>query len=262
MANYEGNPYGLPFATDALVVAHRTTAISQVPASWNSLLNIRIALGFAAADPEANFTFAEFLALRGEDSAPDFSPTEDELRAVFELYGDGQARQVFPFWLTQYQNTEQTWQAFSEGRLPMVAGWTSRIFSQHLPEISAAPIPTQNGRPFAMLRGWVWSVTTPNSEHAALAAELAEFLTTPEFLAQYSAAASLLPPRPSSLAAWTPDANQALASQIISNAVPAPDQATRELWGSAFQQAVVAILKQELTPAEAVEVVLAAVTAP
>lgn len=261
MANIENDIYGLPFAADAFIVGHRTTAISQVPSNWNTLLNTRIGLGFAAADPQANFTIAQLLALKGEDNAPGFEPSEADLRAVFELYGDGQARQVFPFWLTQYENPDQTWQAFTEGRLPMVAAWSSRVFSDRLTEVNGAPMPTQNGRAFAMMRAWLWAITATDPERSELATELADFLTTPEFLAQYTAAANLLPPRPSSLAAWTPDANQALASQIIADAVPVPDQATQDRWGAALSQAVIAILKQEATPVEAVEMVLAVLAA-
>lgn len=257
LASYDTDTFGMPFAADAFITGYRSTAISQVPPSWNNLLNTRVALGFAAADPNANFTIAQLLALKAEDSPAGFDPSEADLRAVFELYGDGQARQVFPFWLTQYQNTDQTWQAFTEGQLPMVGAWSNQVFSNRLTEISGASMPTLNGRPFAMMRGWLWSVTTPDSERAALAGELAIFLANPEFLAQYSAAASLLPPRPSSLAAWTPDAKQALASQIIVNAVAMPDQATLDKWGPVLQQAVVAILKQESTPIEAVALVLA-----
>jgi ABC-type glycerol-3-phosphate transport system substrate-binding protein len=259
MAVAEGGTYGLPFATDALVVAHRTTAISQVPSSWNSLLNTRIALGFAAGDENATMTIAELLSLR-EAEATGFAPSEDDLSAVFDLYANGQARQVFPFWLTQYQTQDQTWQALTEGQFPMASAWSQRVFSNRLSEISGALMPTMNGRPFALVRGWVWAVTAPNAENATLAAELAEFLVSPEFLAQYSAAASLLPPRASSLAAWTPGPNQALANQIVVNAVPVPDQTTLDTWGPALQAAVIGLLKQELSPAEAVQSVLAAVS--
>src|SRR5690606_23123473 len=173
--------------------------------TWVRLMDTRIAFGFAAADPQARFTLLQLLSLptRGDEPAI----PQRNLLEVFDLYSTGQARNVFPFWLTQYQSNEQTWQAFSEGRLPMVTAWTSQVFANRQTEISGAPLPTQNGQPFTLVRGWAWSVATQNTERAALATELIEFLSTPEFLAQYSAAASLLPPRPSALAAWAPGAN-------------------------------------------------------
>lgn len=247
--------YGLPFMADGLVTAHRSTAISQVPPTWVRLMDTRIALGFAAADPQARLPLLQLLSLPPREGNP---VPEQNLLELFDFFATGQARGVFPFWLTQYQSNEQTWQAFNEGRLPMVTAWTSQVFANRQTEISGAPLPTQNGQPFTLVRGWVWSVATENTERAALASELIAFLSTPEFLAQYSAAAGLLPPRPSSLAAWAPGANQALASQLVNNAQPLPDQATTERWGTALSQAVVAVLKQEMTAAEAAESVSAA----
>lgn len=260
MSSVEGEVYGLPFAADALVTAHRSTAISQVPPNWLRLLDTRIAMGFAAADPQARFTLAELLSFGAADSE-EFDISEDSLIEVFDFYATGQARGVFPFWLTQYQSNEQTWQAFLEGRLPMVTTWTSQLFANRQSEISGAPIPTQDGQPFSVVRGWAFTITTADAERAELAVELVDFLATPEFLAQYSAVAALLPPRPSSLAAWTPDANQALASQIVTVAVPLPDQDILDRWGEALSPAVVALLKQEATPAEALDSVRAALAA-
>lgn len=262
LASVGGKSYGLPFAADALVTAHRSTAISQVPPNWLRLMDTRIAMGFAAADPLARFTLVQLLSLQASDEAEEgFDIPPGDLLEVFDFYSTGQARGVFPFWLTQYQSNEQTWQAFTEGRLPMVTAWTSRLFVTHQSEISGAPIPTQNGRPFTLVRGWVWAVTTPNTERANLAAELIEFLSTPEFLAQYSASAGLLPARPSSLAAWAPGANQALASQIVADAMALPDDETLQRWGTALTETVVALLKQEVTPLDAVENVQEALAA-
>ncbi|MCW5873771.1 MAG: extracellular solute-binding protein [Anaerolineales bacterium] len=251
LATVDEQRYGLPFVADGLVAAHRTTAISQVPPTWVRLMDTRIALGFAAADPQARFTLLQLMSLPTGANEP--AITDRNLLEVFDFYATGQARNVFPFWLTQYQSNEQTWQAFSEGRLPMVTAWTSQVFANRQTEISGAALPTQNGQPFTLVRGWVWGVTTQNPERAALASELIEFLSTPEFLAQYSAAASMLPPRPSSLAAWAPDSNQALASQLVNNARPLPDQETLERWGVALSEAVVAVLKQEMTATDAAE---------
>lgn len=251
LVSVDEQSYGLPFVADGLVAAHRTTAISQVPPTWVRLMDTRIALGFAAADPQARFTLLQLLSLPTSGDEP--AIPERNLLEVFDVYATGQARNVFPFWLTQYQSNEQIWQAFSEGRLPMVMAWTSQVFANRQTEISAAPLPTQNGQPFTLVRGWVWGVTTQNPERAALASELIQFLSTREFLAQYSAAAAMLPPRPSSLAAWAPDANQALASQLVNNAQPLPDQETLERWGPALTDAVIAVLKQEMSAADAAQ---------
>lgn len=263
MATINGQAFGIPFAADALAIAFRPTAVSLIPTNWNAYLEARRPLGLAVADAQAQFSLAELAALHeGSGDVPEFSFTEQDLKALFEFYSSAQARSVFPFWLTQYQTYEQSWQAFTEGRVPMVVAWTSKIFDSRNTEILGEPLPTQSGHAFTLVRGWVLSVTTPYAERIPLVTELAEFLTTPEFIAQWSAAAGLLPPRASSLAAWAPDARQALASQIVLDAAALPPKPTLDIWGQPLADAMIGILKQELTPQEAVDAVLTAVANP
>lgn len=257
IATVEGQEYGLPFAADALVLAYRPTAIQNVPTTWSAALSSRQAIGFAAADPLALFSISQLLSLQSslEPVSEDIHLANQSLADVFDFYESARQRGVFPHWLTQYQTTEQSWQAFSEGATPMVVAWASRVFGSRPDEVSGAPLPTQDGQPFTLAKGWVWSISAEDSGRAELAAELAEYLTTPEFIAQWSAAAGLLPPRASSLAAWSPDEKQALASQIVGDAAAFPDQNTLISWGEAVSQAVIALLKDEVNSAEAAQIV-------
>ena len=264
LSQADGTPYGLPFAADALILAYRPAAVSRVPATWQGLLIAGLELGFAAGDPEALFTLTQLSSAdstsEGQNGEPGFG--EETLTTVFEFFTAAHEKGVFPFWLSQYQTAEQSWQAFSEGRVPMVAAWTSRTFDNRNVDIGAAPLPSPDGEPFTLVKGWAWAISTADADRAELVAELAEFLSTPEFIAQWTAAAGLLPPRHSSLSAWAPGDKQTLASQIVETAAALPDEADLHLWGDPLAQAVVALLKQELTPVEAVQQVLSEVGNP
>jgi ABC-type glycerol-3-phosphate transport system substrate-binding protein len=253
LIEWQGTAYGIPFVADAFVLAFRPTAVNTVPATWDTVLANERVLGFAAADPEALFTILQALAL--EDGVTQLPIENETLETVFDFYAAGNQNGTFPFWLTQYQNHEQSWQALSEGLVPMVASWSSKVITSQGDAISGSPLPTQSGEPFTMVKGWVWTISSPDEQRAGLAGELAEFLTAPEFMAQWSAAAGLLPLRQSSLSAWSPDERQALASVVIINAAAMPDQNTLDLWGDALSQAVVGLLKDELNVTEAIQVV-------
>lgn len=257
MSEVDGTTYGVPFAADALVLAFRPTAVQNPPDNWDQALAGRRVLGLAAADPLALFTFSELFALveTSEDDQGNFVVSDDSLAALFGFYEDAQKSGVLPVWLTQYQTADQSWQAFSEGRMPMVVAWASRILANNTSDANGAPLPTRNGEPFTLAKGWVWTIATQNAERAALAAELTQFLTTPEFVAQWTAAAGLLPPRQSSLAAWSPDERQALASQIVGTAQAFPDQNILVAWGEPLSQALVALLKGEVNAAEAIQII-------
>ncbi|MEX2161724.1 MAG: extracellular solute-binding protein [Anaerolineales bacterium] len=261
MIAVDGESYGTPFAGDGLVLAYRPTAVSQIPDTWEALLQSSLVLGFAAADPDAIFALFQLMAQGTEpQDSGSLLFSRENLIAFFEFLAAGEESAVFPFWLSQYQTSEQSWQAFTEGRVPMVAAWTSAVFDNRNVDILASPLPTQSGAPFTLVRGWAWAVSTARSENQALAIELVEFLSTPEFIAQWTASAGMLPTRHSSLAAWPPDFKQALASQVADSAEALPSEAVLDAWGQALTEAVVSLLKREATPEEAVQAVIIAVT--
>jgi ABC-type glycerol-3-phosphate transport system substrate-binding protein len=110
-----------------------------------------------------------------------------------------------------------------------------------------------DGGTFTLADGWVWALTTNDPDRQLLAAQLAEFLTTSEFLAGWTAAVGLIPPRPSATAAWGEGPYQALVSQIapIARLIPPLDQI--HVLGPILQQAMVSVLKAEADPTTAAE---------
>ncbi len=245
MAAPNGQDMLLPFAADALVLAYRGTAIDPPPATWAALIASQAALAFAAADPQAPYPTSQYLGL-GADQQAAFA-------TLYDFFAQAQAVGNFPVWLTQFNTQEQSWQAFTEGRAPMAITWSNRFFTDTTQTFSAAPLPTQNGEGPAMVRGWSWAITTPYPEREAIIAELVNFLNEPEFMSQWSAAAGYLPTRPSALAAWTPDVRQALASQVAPDAILGTSYLVEPLLGPTLTENVVALLKQELVPADAVQ---------
>ena len=98
-----------------------------------------------------------------------------------------------------------------------------------------------------------WALTTNNPDKQLLTAQLAEFLTTSEYLASWTAAAGLIPPRPSATAAWIHKPSQTLVNQIAPGAhlIPSLDLVT--VLGPILQQATVSVLKAEADPTIAAE---------
>jgi ABC-type glycerol-3-phosphate transport system substrate-binding protein len=254
MAAPNGEDMVLPFVADALILAYRETAIDPPPATWDALVASRAVLTFAAADPRAPFPMSQYLGL-GEDR-------EAALNTLYDFFAQAQAVGNFPVWLTQFTTQEQSWQAFTDGRAPMAVAWSNRFFTDSTQTFRGAPLPTQSGEGPVMVRGWSWAITSPYPEREALIAELVNFLNEPEFMSQWSAAAGYIPARPSALAAWTPDARQALASQVAPDAILGTSYLVVPLLGPTLTENVVALLKQEIVPADAVQNSLEALGSP
>jgi len=260
----DGQIYGIPVAGDALILMHRFSALETAPKTWAESVEEPLSIGFAAADPNSFFSLLHLA--NGFDSDGSVSQielgNESKIQELLAYYLDGEAIGVFPFWLAQFDTQEQSWQAFIEGQTAMVVTWSRRFLSSSDSNLGASLLPTKEGSPFTLAKSWSWTLPSAEGSHAEVALGLAEHLSEPEFIAQWTAAAGLLPTRSSSLTAWSPDLRQALASQIVpvAYAMPAPEK--RLLVGLPLSEAIVALLKQEISLDTAVQSVMSSLPLP
>ena len=77
-------------------------------------------------------------------------------------------------------------------------------------------------------------------------------------MAGWTAAAGVLPPRPSALAAWPSSPTAALASQISPAAQLIPNEDILEELGPIFSKATIAVLKREANAENAAEAAIEA----
>jgi ABC-type glycerol-3-phosphate transport system substrate-binding protein len=245
--------FGYPLAGDAMVLIYRPSIAGDPPINWAKTLDMANQLAFPASDPQALFTLAMYLSTGGEVIDEENKPTliSQNLVSVLDFLAQSQESNLMPFWLTQYDRDELTWDAFQEKRVHMVATWISRYLTADSEEFGAAPLPTQSGQPFTVATGWSLAVSSPDPYRREISLELAEFLTESDFIAQWTVASGYLPPRPSALEIWPENVERAVVSQIIPTAQLIPNLEVSSIIGPALSQATIQILKQEADSVEA-----------
>jgi ABC-type glycerol-3-phosphate transport system substrate-binding protein len=199
-------------------------------------------------------------AIRDDEGRPYLE--QETLTEVLTFYQEAELVEMMPYWLTQYQDDEQVWTTFEEGRADMVVTWMSNYFLSEEEGIAMAAVPTSDGAPFTLARGWVWALSTNQDPRKELAIELAEFLTENNFLASWNQAAGYLPPRPSSVRTWTNDELKIITSQIANSATLMPSSDIVTSLGGPLQQATVQVLKKQEEPLSAAQNAAASLTAP
>lgn len=264
LAHWQNATFGIPFGGDALLMVYRPIIISVPPADWASSLIITQTLTFPAADPKAWLTLLHYQSLNDAPLDENEHPSLDEflLTNVFSYYQQASASELMPFWLTQYETDEQAWAAYAQNQADLAITWSWRYLNLAADDSAAAPIPTFDGNPFSLADGWVWALTANDPDRQLLAVQLAEYLTTSEYLASWTEAAGLIPPRPSSLAAWENPAQQALLSQIAPAAQLIPPSSLVTLLGPILQQATISVLKAEADAASAAQSAVEKLTTP
>ncbi len=264
LAKIQNSVFGLPFAGDAQLLVYRPVTVPTPPADWEALLQTPGPIVFAAADPQALFTLTQYQAAGGDVSDDQGRPSlnPQTLEEVLRLYDEAEAAGLMPYWLTQYQNDDQVWEAFNENPSNMVVTWTSRFLGEMQADTAAAPQPTIDGEPYTLATGWVWALAGNQPQQQTLAVQLAEYLTESSFLARWTEAAGYLPPRPSALAAWTNTSMQGLLEQVVDSAHLSPPADALVILGPPLAQATVEVLKQQTEPVIAAQEAVNALTGP
>ena len=253
LAYVQQSTFGLPFAGDALVLVYQPQEETEPPRTWNSILEYPGALAFAAADPEALFTLAQYQSAGGKIQDDQGRPVLEAeiLSDVLIIYTNALQTGRISDRLSQLSTQEQVWQAYQAGEYTMAATWASSPLST--PETATLLIPTPEGISYTLATGWAWAIASPQSQKRELSAALAEYLVESDFLAHWSEADDFMPPRTNALELWQDELSRSLIGDVSSSAHLIPPGDIISSLGPVIQQAVLQILHQEKTPSEAAQ---------
>jgi len=250
LAHLQNSTFGLPFASDALLLVYRSAEISKPPRDWDAAIAVSSPLAFAAGDGQAFFTLTQYLSTSGEIQDGEGRPTlnENSLAQVLTFFQKAGSTGLMPSWLTQFYTDEQVWEAYIEKRADLAVTWISRYLRELPADTNAAPIFTSQGEFLTLADGWVWALSSPLIERRALATELAGFLTQGDFLARWTFTAGYLPVRPSALTGWSDSSLRNLIDQVARSAQIIPPADVLAALGPALQEATLTILSKKGDP--------------
>ncbi|MEK6588671.1 MAG: extracellular solute-binding protein [Chloroflexota bacterium] len=247
--NVDGRFYALPFASDMEVFGYETGAFDSPPVDWASLFGDQTSFLIPAADPDALFLFAQYLALGGLPL--DRAPLDPDLlaEALGFLASAGESGALAPASL-EFTSSGETWLALQEGRAQAAQAPYAAFVAGYAPDSHAAgPLPTRDGKGVSLALSWSWVAI--RSEQQAVAAELMAWLSDPAFLAEWTYSLGLVPSQPQVLARWPDSPEAAIASRLVPTALARPNSQVLEIAGPVLQTALRATLTGELTPPEA-----------
>ncbi|HKZ54902.1 MAG TPA: ABC transporter substrate-binding protein [Anaerolineales bacterium] len=252
----DGVLYGIPFASEAIVLVYRTDRYESPPDSWNDLINARQITLFPAGDPSAILTLVQYLALGGGLADPSGLPALDAgvLSQVLAHYDSAQSAGVLPLSALQYISFEDTWEALAGGRAASATAPFSAYFKLlDTATLSALPLPGIAEAGFTMTRPWSWAVVGSDPIQDPQVADLLAWLSQPDFSGPWTLSLGLLPTTRSALAFWPSDSTSASASDLISSARAMPSSELLETYGPVLHQAVEAVLNQSENPESAAQ---------
>jgi multiple sugar transport system substrate-binding protein len=267
LAHINTSTYGIPFAGDAMVLAHRPLLLGVSPHNLETTISLGEVMLYTAADPQALFTISLYMASGGSLQDPQGRPMLDEAGVAQILEYDKRASLagVMPVALTEYTNDAQVWDIFKGNAYPMAITWASIYLGDQLTpqdDVTLAPIPTLDGLPFTLATGWNWVLTGRDEVKRTQSVRLAEFLVDKEFLAKWTSAAGYLPPRVDALQNWQEGETRQVIEQISYSAWLMPPEDIVSSIGPALEQAVVNVIKAQSEPQTAAQAVVNQINQP
>ncbi len=201
MALLQGSSFGLPFTADSLVLIFHGSNFEQIPASWADVFETDAVFAFPAESEQSLFQMSLYQTFQGSLQDNQRRPMLEvtPLTETFRLFQQGVEAGVMSENLLQYQTDAQVWTAFQEGQADIVVTWLSNYLQSAPGDVVLAPLLPLDYPSVSLGTGMSWALATPDVNRQAFSIALAEFLTDPEFLAEWNAALGYLPPRPSAL---------------------------------------------------------------
>lgn len=245
--------WGLPFASEADVLAYKIDQYPSSPFTWADLLAVPASFVFPVNDPDSSFTLAQYLAHEGPLSDEAGQPTIDTtvLGDVLAFYETALTLTVLPYSVYQYDSSTETWAALRSGlTASAVAPLSSFLSEGDLETTFAIPLPTRHESGVCPTETWSWAIVSNDPTRHNIASQLLTWLSQPEFLGPWTHALGMIPPTRSGLSHWPDGVKSAIVSNLVTVTQPKLFGETLATFGPPFHAAVEAILSGE-TPASA-----------
>ncbi len=257
LAKVSDQVYGLPLAGDALILVYHPqdvpTEMSAAIDSWTTLITLEKPVAFYAADSKSLLTLALYLSAGGQLQSNELNPliSEEILSAVYLMYEQGARDGVFPSWITDLENDAQAWQRFKNGDASFLITTFNSFVVNQTDDSLAQPLPALNQGNYSLINGWMWAISEPDVRRRGVSEELAQFLTAPEFMTEWTTAAGFLPVRPSVMEGWAAQNTKTLLGRVILSAQEMPSFEVISILGEPLQEGAVDVLELKITALQA-----------
>jgi multiple sugar transport system substrate-binding protein len=258
MGRVEGQTVGTMLGVDMQHLAYRPTLLDSPPVTWQDVISAPASFLFPAGGYEGRIndaTLIQYLGAGGKLTDAEGNPSLDEeaLIDVFDFYTRCVTNTVIaPTQVLTATHVDQVWEQFKEGEDGMTVVRASRYWLEADETMAAAPIPTRDGQPISIARGWALAIVTEDAARQDFAMLLVDWLTAPDHTALWTQAAGYLPVTRSALRLWdVSEEERTILRSLLEAAIPPPRPAVMEATGPAIQQGLESLLQGRATPREA-----------
>ncbi len=255
-----GSWLAVQFEADFYHVAYHREAVPTPLSTWESLLNSEVTYlswVFSSEGVASDVVLTQYAALGGPLPEDEAVPLDEQtLLTLFSLYDQAARRGALPEEAFQPQTPDTLWGALREGKAAMVDVSARRFIREGVQQVDvdAAPIPTWDGKPRALAKGWGLAVTTTDERHLEAAFAFVRWLLAPETLGPWSQRTGRVPTHPEALLAWdVVPGYRDLLDRLLQSSTPYPSHPSVIDIRRALARGLKAVLVDQQSPEDAVK---------
>jgi ABC-type glycerol-3-phosphate transport system substrate-binding protein len=261
-----GELYGVVYSADLEHLA--TGSALPLPQDWPGLLNEPRRYLFALGNGDTGVSdavLAHYYAAGGTLVDAQGNPALDEtaLRTLLETYQAAQDKGILAGNFIDLDSADKVWSAWRGFGAAVANLNATRYLSveTRLPDLQVGSLPALSQPARSLGRGWTYAVVTKDPRRQAAAARLIQQLLSPPNNGDWTRSAHVLPGRAAALARWDQtDPYTNFAGTQLAQAQAAPPASLLNVIGPALRTAIVDVLTDRATPAEAARAAVRAVS--
>lgn len=258
---YNTQAMGIPYAIDLVHLAYATTEVDSPPSNWTELLAADHPLIFPGAEnasPAA--TLLQYVGAGGSLLENGSVSDPAALEQLFTFVAQARDQNIIPNTVVEIPGFSAMWRAYTEqpGKLATVQ---VNQFSPNATGINPpaySHVPTRSGETVTIADTWAFAVLTQDLQRRRVVLALVSELLAPEVQGPWSQFAARLPSQPAAFALWTaqPNGYNDFLQQLLDKAIAPPNGPAFADFARRLQTAQAGVLRNELTPADAVNAIL------
>lgn len=270
LGTIDGILIGVPYLLEMQHIVYREVLFLQPPNSFEAVLESPVAFVFPAGTTGSvnRTTLTQYMAGVGGELISDAGVPyidEDVLAEVLEFYAQARDDGIIEPALLQVTDPGETWERFNARQVGLATVRSTAYLAdrESVATTRFTWLPTASGEPFTLVNGWLWVVTTRDPARQEAAIALIEHFLEPVNHASFTEAAGWLPSQPEALTVWSQEDGYApFADEVLANAAPLPEPGLQAIIGEAIQDALEAVLLDDVAPAAAAAEAAERVAAP
>jgi arabinogalactan oligomer/maltooligosaccharide transport system substrate-binding protein len=271
VGQFDGRQLAVQYVADLDHVAYSRAKMAAPPLNWNALLANKTKFLFPAGNPQpaaaGSLTddvqpifISQYVSAKGIVKAENgqLMLQEEPLLRVLTFYSEGLTAGVIPPGALDLVNPDDAFSVYARGDVDMANVSAHRFLASQdsLPNTGFAPLPGWDEPAPPVARGWALAITTTDPVRQKVAADFIVWLLSAQRSGAWAEAAGWLPVMPQGWQPWGSTPYYDFLHQQLATAITQPNGPEYAQTASQLRKAIVSVLKDRASPAQAVQVAL------